>query len=406
MYRTVAFCLIIVFVLNACSPSVSTPSLIPTDPNSATAPEKMIGTKTPLPTKIPNLESPVTPTLIPSHTLGLITPSPLVTTPVNTTPVVSTTESAESISEAIIIDHTSVELFERIPEQYLTAARDLHMVYSDRSVGQNINESLDCLTATSWSTSMSGCRVDYYGRDGSTWLFKTFTQADYQNNLVPARILFSPSPTQYNRSNWVFDARMGEWESLIAQFVEEVVPAHINNKDVLSFQFSYLNVLDGSTIDDPTEGFFSDQPHDGYYVNRERWDISDLEELEDRYPEKTFFYWTTSLARNVGSPDATNFNNQMRQYVIANNKILFDVADIESYDDRGNPCYDNRDGVEFCGKQGCENYSNDQLDYPAICQDYTTEIDGGHLGTVSAGRIRLAKAYWVLMARIAGWDGK
>jgi hypothetical protein len=96
----------------------------------------------------------------------------------------------------------------------------------------------------------------------------------------------------------------------------------------------------------------------------------------------------------------------MRAYAIENEKILFDVAAILSHDDRGNPCYDNRDGVEYCTMTGsCENYPNDGIAYPAICQDYTTETDGGHLGSVSAGGIRVAKAFWVLMAMIAGWGG-
>jgi hypothetical protein len=95
----------------------------------------------------------------------------------------------------------------------------------------------------------------------------------------------------------------------------------------------------------------------------------------------------------------------MREYAINNNKILFDVADIEAHDPDGNPCYDDRDGVEFCGSNGCENEPDDGQYLPAICQDYTTESNGGHLGSVSAGKIRIAKAFWVLMARIAGYDG-
>ena len=52
-----------------------------------------------------------------------------------------------------------------------------------------------------------------------------------------------------------------------------------------------------------------------------------------------------------------------------------------------------------------ENYPDDRLNLPAICQHYTRETDGGHLGNPDVGKIRLAKAFWVLMARIAGWNG-
>ena len=36
-------------------------------------------------------------------------------------------------------------------------------------------------------------------------------------------------------------------------------------------------------------------------------------------------------------------------------------------------------------------------------EHYTTELDGGHLGSVSGGKIRAAKAFWIVMARLAGW---
>ncbi len=95
----------------------------------------------------------------------------------------------------------------------------------------------------------------------------------------------------------------------------------------------------------------------------------------------------------------------MRQYAIDNDKVLFDVADILSHDPDGNPCYDNRDGVPYDNGNTSENHPDDGQNIPAICPHYTTEADGGHLGSVSAGKIRVAKAYWVLMARLAGWDG-
>jgi hypothetical protein len=83
---------------------------------------------------------------------------------------------------------------------------------------------------------------------------------------------------------------------------------------------------------------------------------------------------------------------------------LFDVADILTHDPDGNPCYDNRDGVPYSAPGQSENFPDDGLDIPALCQHYTSEADGGHLGSPSAGMIRVTKAFWVLMAQIAGWE--
>lgn len=329
-------------------------------------------------------------------------------TPTLTEPTAAPTEtqaaaSAQLPNGAIVVDHNSVALFELIPEEYLTAARNLHMVFMDQSVGKNVSDGLDCLASPSWADSPAFCRRDYDKINGSQWEWKTYTGADLQAGSVPKVIQFSADSTRYNRSNWTFIAETGGWDEYLSKFLQNHAPVLINNNDVLSFQFTYLHVASGSTIADPKEGFFADQPHDGYYSNRDRWDISDLRDYEAKNPNKTFIYWTTSLAREIGSAESTAFNDQMRQYAIANHKPLLDAADILSHDPNGQPCYDNRDGVEYCGPKGCENTPDDNLNYPAICQAYTTESDGGHLGSVSGGRIQMAKAFWVLMAQIAGW---
>jgi hypothetical protein len=215
---------------------------------------------------------------------------------------------------------------------------------------------------------------------------------------VPERIRFEPSPTRYNRNNWTFVYQQGTWTELTAHFINVLAPQYINSKDVLSYQFSYLNVLEPTDIANRTTGFFANNPT--------KPDIYDLEAYFRSHPDKIFFLWTTSLARSIGNQSATQFNSMMREYAIDHGYFLFDVAAIESYTDRGEPCFDNRDGVQYCTVSGsCENYPNDGQPYPAVCQDYTTEVDGGHLGSVSGGKIRLAKAFWVLMAQIAGWDG-
>ncbi len=363
----------------------------PTPNPTMTLPPGQTGTPPPDPTATQ------TPGPSPSATQPGPTPSATVMPPTN----------------AIIIDHNSVALFEHIPEQYLEAARGIRMVFMDRSVGYNIHEGLNCLTATSWSAAPASCRRDFYDAD---WNWKTFSEQDYLNNQVPSLILFEPDPVRYNRSNWIFQYHAGSWEELVEDFVQVQFPAYVSTNDVLSFQFSYLNIDFDSTIDGQVnpDGSYSPGFFDADPGNPDRWEISDIEALEAQYPNKLIIHWTTSLARNLGSQDGVNFNNQMRQYAVANDKILFDVADIEAHDPNGFACFDSRDGDCYCNSNGCEDYSasgqscnwNDGQDVLAICQNYTTETLGGHLGAVSGGKISIVKAFWVLMARVAGWDGQ
>jgi len=39
-----------------------------------------------------------------------------------------------------VVDHRHVDLFERIPDEFVTGARNLRMLFSDRSVGQRAHE--------------------------------------------------------------------------------------------------------------------------------------------------------------------------------------------------------------------------------------------------------------------------
>jgi len=301
-----------------------------------------------------------------------------------------------SAQQPILIDRHAVALFDHIPDTFLTAARNLRMMFSNRSVGQNIHEALDYFQAASWAQTPAAARRDY---TDSLWNWKTFTAADLAAGTVPERIRFTPDPQRYDRSNWIFEQKSGSWSELTADFIQNLGPAYADAVDVWSYQFSYLNVSENDHIADPEKGFFAD--------NSNAFDIHDLEAYLAQHPDQTFFFWTTSLARGIGTSVSTAFNEQMREYCQAHGRILFDMADIISHTDQGLPCFDNRDGVPYVAMNGqSENHPDDGFDWPAICQDYTTETEGGHLGSVSAGKVRMAKAFWVLMARIAGWDGK
>lgn len=381
-----------VLVLSACTPASTEPTIAPTLPAtepalpSATITLAPVATTMTPPSTVEAPEASTTPTSAPAQT------QEATTAPTQANAATTETTASDPLpdrEDAIIIDHTAVALFDQIPAEYLERARSLRVIYSNASVGKNLSEALDCLASASWEASPAHCRRDYTG-SGGEW--KAFTGGD-----APARIRFPANSSTYDRSNWVFDAKPGGWQSVTDYFINTLVPQNVDRFDVLSYKFTYLMVEEQSDISDPATGFLADQP--------DRYDVKDLEALFAQYPDKTFFLWTSSLSRSIGSQVALDFNNQMRSYAAENGLILFDIADIESHTDAGAPCFDNRDGVKFCSNNGeCEELPDDGVDLPAICQDYTTEIEGGHLGSVSSGKIQLAKAFWVLIARIAGWN--
>ncbi len=263
-------------------------------------------------------------------------------------------------------------MFDDLTEQpvWLNAARGQSLLFTDRSVGVNINDYLNCLaSSTSWSTTPSYCRRDY--TIPPDW--KTWTADNYNAGIVPSRILFNPDPVLLSRTNWVNQVESGSYYYEVEKwFLETAVPANIQ-RDVFLMQFSYLTAAPNMHVSD----FFINQPT--------KYDVYDYLAFMQAHPTKKFILSTSSLARNNGSIDSDEFNEHLRIFARDNNLSLFDMAAIESHTPEGQPCL-----------------STDN--HPVICPDYTTESDGGHLGSVSSGGLRIAKAFWVLMARLTGWQ--
>ncbi|HBY08579.1 MAG TPA: hypothetical protein DEH22_12635 [Chloroflexi bacterium] len=308
-------------------------------------------TATPIPTTTPS----AIPTQIP---VTVTAPSETPTLTVQAQPTLRT-------GTGVIIDHQSIELFDQIPAEYLQAASEILWLHRHASVGANIRFGLDCLynyfpDRPDPNRRLSACDTDLdpseivYGEiyDSHNWIFEPHSQP-------------SPNPGWYNKVN---------------NFIERIDNLGPNETyQYASFDFGY--------VEDPTilEHFFTNtDPNDPFPS------VFDLENLQTKHSEITFIWWTTVLARQTPAY-ILEVNQQMRAYALANHKILFDIADIESHTPDGTPCI----GID-------SNQNPTQL--TAVCDEYADEVFAGHLNAL--GRTRAAKAVWVMMAMLAGWDGK
>jgi hypothetical protein len=282
--------------------------------------------------------------------------------PVEIIPTVSSENATQTAvpsypqTGAIIVDHTSLALFDSIPRQFIEGAGKLNILYRHASVGQNIRDGLNCLMN------------DFDRRP-----------AFCDRGLASDEIFYDPI---YDSAGWTFEfhspppsANPGWWNK-VNFFIDRIDNLTDSETfDYVGFNVCYVDGLEGSNIDDI---FFSDVSTDQYP------NIINLEELESRHPDLQFIYFTMCLARIIGSPDSQSFNDQMREYALDEGKILFDMADIQTHNPQGELCV-NENGI------------------PVLCPEYTDEVNAGHLN--ARGRLRMAKAMWVLMARLAGWDG-
>ncbi|MFA4937087.1 MAG: Ig-like domain-containing protein [Patescibacteria group bacterium] len=172
--------------------------------------------------------------------------------------------------------------------------------------------------------------------------------------------------TIYNRNQWSFQNRGNDGGvAKINDFISQV-QIQSGNYDIFAMKFCFIDI-DVSTL---------------YAQYRDA-----MLQLERNYPNKKFVWWTQPL-RDGGPPAQViqAFNNNVRSYAAQNNKILYDIAAIESHRADGTLCTSNG--------------------YEVPCTEWSRipdgVSDGSHLGV--AGRQRAAKAHWYLMARLTGWS--
>jgi hypothetical protein len=117
--------------------------------------------------------------------------------------------------------------------------------------------------------------------------------------------------------------------------------------------------------------------------------LAAMNQLELDYPAVTFIYMTGHLDGTGLDGILYRSNNQIRIYCAANDKILFDFADIESWDPDGNFYPDETDACGWC-TTWCASADCTSCGSCAHCDCFNCYQKG--------------KAFWWMMANISGWD--
>lgn len=121
--------------------------------------------------------------------------------------------------------------------------------------------------------------------------------------------------------------------------------------------------------------------------------------LEADFPDVTFVYMTGHLDGSGKDGNLNLRNNQIRDYCRANNKFLYDFADIESFDPGAQVNY-----MELYADQTCDFVGGNWADQ--WCKANPEECSACYCAHSRSLNCDLkARAFWWLMARLAGWNG-
>jgi hypothetical protein len=243
-----------------------------------------------------------------------------------------------------------------MPSDWVTAAKDnLHIAYSHTSHGSQLTDGMSGLvsfkgTSFSWNNG---------GTDGALDLHDYAMSGDLGN---PDRTSWALLTRTYLAENPDVNVIIWSWCGEVSSASE----ADIN---------TYLNLMNG---------------------------------LESDFPDVHFVYMTGHLDGTGLTGNLHLRNEQIRNYCRENKKILYDFADIETYNPDGD-YYGDKKPNDACDYDTNGDGSLDGNWATAWQNSHTQGVDwfncdAAHTQPVNANM--KAYAAWWLWARLAGWDGE
>ena len=271
--------------------------------------------------------------------------------------------SATSFSQ-IIADHTVVDRYDDIPQQYIDEVKKMWLVYAGESHSAAIRTGLALLESINPKFQVN--------------ITEAGTPESYTDSHLRASCATWGDLTR--STGWIYSYGEEDWftsSTAINRTKSGITYCNTHSLVIAAMGLGWCWDTEINTTDE-----FN------LYLNATDEYITHC--TNNSYSTKVFF--TTGTVD--GYTGLTGYSKHLGYELIrahvsgGNNRILFDYADILCYDDNS---------------EVPNTTSYDGHVYPIITTTNSLPEQTGHIS--NAGALRLAKAMWWMLARIAGWDG-